>query len=87
MDRAVLSHFLFGIAGMGMGIAGLESLASQGIAIGAVLMVAGGFGIMANAVFQLVTKDAAELDILAPIWLVGLAATLSVLGTILVLID
>jgi hypothetical protein len=84
MDRSALYYLLYGVAGVGFGSVGLDSLLTGGFGLSASLLAIAGVAVVGSAVYQLTAKDTTTDETPGPLWLAALTAVLSVGGAILV---
>lgn len=87
MKRNTLYHLSMGVAGLSLGLVGVKSVLTEGIAPGPGLMAFGGGGILLSSLFALSGKASSDFEPEEFVWIAVIAAILSFSGMILTFIQ
>lgn len=86
MNNSTLYDLSMGTAGLSLGLVGARTILVEGVALGAVLMVAGGGGILLSSLFALSGQRSTTFELGNFVWIAVIAAILSFLGMVLIFV-
>ena len=80
MQRTTLYHLSMETTGLSRGLVGVRTIRSDGIALGAVVLVIGVSGILLSTLFALSRQRSSEFEPRDFVWIAVVAAIFSLLG-------